>query len=1299
MKKRLRQYVFHIGRATWHVSRWTLYVSAAAFALLVVAFAIARFLLPMIAERKGDLEQYLSQRSGHQVRIESLDAYWDGLHPGARVRGLQVYAADGIKPAIRLSEVRLSLALAPLLWNEFAINSLVVVNPSLALERLADGRFRVSGFDPLQAGERGADEKFVNWLFQQGRLQIENGEVQWFDHREAGAAVQLKRVNLSLRNDGERHRLEFSAEFPAGMCDDCAFVFDADGNPLTSPEWDGDVHLRTAQIDIKALPLIAREKLPPDLQGKFRLQLKSGWRQGRPASLKGHVQVSELRLPVQGWDRPLQVREAGGDLAWETRGDGWRLDVANPRLGLDGPAWAGGHLRIVHRPQESELHVRHVDLADVTGFVARQKNEIAVSAGYAPDDVNRALAAWLAAKPTGAINNFSLRLAGDWKSPRDFFLESDLQDIGLFPHDKYPGVQGLDGRVSLSRSHGNFRVDSANLKLSLPRVFRRPLSARKLSGDISWQRYQDYWLVNGQSLRLDSEDGRGTGKLSLRLPHDQAVSPLLRLRVDFEDAKGANAARYYPALQLAPKTLTWMESSFLGGEITKGYLVYDGPIRNFPFNDGSGKFELRAHVRRGVYRFLPGWEPVRQAEVDVALDNSTAVVTGTGSIGKLDATQVVVQARDSGAGHHVVQVSGKVRGPLNETLKVLRDVKSEAGHDRWLAYLPRSLRGTGDGILSLNLTIPQSDAHSTAIQGEYRFMKNSLRIADFPAAAEDVEGHVRFSEAGLGEGNLRARFLGGETVLAAARRGHQSAVHGRGVITAQGLAAILGPKLAPRISGSAAWTGSWRRHANGFDLRAEGDLSGLGISLPAPLDRPNGLAAEKIIVRTESSRRDAAVLALDLGNRAHGKLALARDGAAWRFAGARFGFGGAPATPPKSADVQVRMSVDELDADQWWPLLGGGPATAVPAWLARVSAEVEALSMFDRRFGKLSFDFWRSHEAWQGTVNGAAMAGNLRFSGTGAAARFDLDLEHLVLPDKQHARRDPDVDPRRLPEVALRAKSFVLRNKSLGELDFMAEPEAAGWRFTRFNLTRPDMSLRSHGNWQFDGRGHKSDFTLEFNSADMGKTMEAFGAPDQLSGGEVAVNSRLSWPGSPTNVQPATLNGKVHLTAKKGRFLQVKSGAGRLFGLLDFSAISRYLLLDFSPVFGKGLLYDRIQGEINIESGNAYTRDFSIRGPAMQFDIGGRVGLAAEDFDLAIELQPKLSDSVTLAAWGVLGPQVAAAVLAVQKIFRKQIAAGTRITYVVKGPWDDPLITKRVKGDAAEAAAAPGKADAGAGVQ
>jgi uncharacterized protein YhdP len=75
------------------------------------------------------------------------------------------------------------------------------------------------------------------------------------------------------------------------------------------------------------------------------------------------------------------------------------------------------------------------------------------------------------------------------------------------------------------------------------------------------------------------------------------------------------------------------------------------------------------------------------------------------------------------------------------------------------------------------------------------------------------------------------------------------------------------------------------------------------------------------------------------------------------------------------------------------------------------------------------------------------------------------------------------------------------------------------------------------------------------------------------------------------------------------------------------------------------------------------------------------VGLAAEDFDLVLAINPKFSDTLTLTSWGLFGPQAAAVILAIQKIFKKQIASGTRVTYLVKGAWDKPTVTKLDKVD------------------
>lgn len=192
----------------------------------------------------------------------------------------------------------------------------------------------------------------------------------------------------------------------------------------------------------------------------------------------------------------------------------------------------------------------------------------------------------------------------------------------------------------------------------------------------------------------------------------------------------------------------------------------------------------------------------------------------------------------------------------------------------------------------------------------------------------------------------------------------------------------------------------------------------------------------------------------------------------------------------------------------------------------------------------------------------------------------------------------------------------------------------------------------------------------------MGATLAAFGAPDQMAQAEARVSARLAWPGSPSNPGLTGLDGEIKLGADKGRFLQIKPGAARLFGLLELKSIARYVTLDFAPAFGKGLAFDEIRGDVQIERGNAYTQNLTLTGPSLGLAVNGRIGLAAEDYDLLVEVNPKISDAVTLTSWGLFGPQAAAAALAIQKIFKKQIASGTRVNYVVRGPWEEPTVTR-----------------------
>ncbi len=988
-------------------------------------------------------------------------------------------------------------------------------------------------------------------------------------------------------------------------------------------------------------------------------------------------------IPWKRLKAPLKVRQASGDVHWRTKADGWQLDVTNLLVGLSGPVWSADRLRIVRGRDENIIRARHVNLSDVTALVT-ELNEDHVW-----------LKRWTALKPAGLLEHIKVQVTGPWDNPEDFSIAANIKELSVRPYDKYPGVERLSAYLVAGREAGELKLNAKDPVLLMPQLFRGPLAARRVNGVVQWEKTADHWRVMSDDLHLQSDDGIANGSLDLHIPFDTAVSPYLKVQADFRDGNGAHAARYFPVKRLKPKTLAWMESAFVSGRIVSGQLIFDGRVRDFPFAEAPGKFEIRVHVRDGVYRYLRGWRPISEAEVDVAINGEMVLITGHGKIGDLNVKDVSVAVRPPSDGKaRPVYIRGRLHGPVNEAITVLREARSEESA-KWTPYLPADLQGLGEGQLALEVDLPVATPRKPVLRGLYSFANAGFMLTDLRLAADTLAGQIRFTQRGLEEGEVRGRFQGGD-MLFSAERGTNGLlrIHSSGRLESPKLLAAR-PKIAQAVSGSVDWSVSWRERIGLGDLYIATDLRDIKASLPSPLARPRGLGLGKLFIQTETSRPDLQTLVIKGGDAIRGRLTFARTKSVWGFTRGHINLGRPRANVPQGLGLAVNADMDTLDVDRWLPLLGEDAGVrATSKVLTRLSADIRRLNMFNRQFGRASIDIMRAADGWRGIVDGDAATGSGTVSmGSGKPMLIQLDLARLSLPDKENRGTDTAVEVTKLPAVEVRSKYFIVKDKQLGELDFAAVPGTQGWRIKRFNLTRPDMTLAVNGWWRVISGRHTSDFNIAFNSSDMGKTLAAFGMPDQVAGGEVEIKSLLSWAGSPANPRLAALNGNVDIVAEKGRFVRVASGAGRLFGLLDLRSIGRYLTLDFSPIFGKGFIYDRISGQVTIERGNAYTNDLLINGPSATLEVDGRVGLAAEDFDLTLAVNPKLSNTLTLTSWGLFGPGVAVAVFAFQKIFKKQIAAGTRVTYIVKGPWDTPAITRLARPRAAEDnASTPGEA-------
>ena len=1318
LRQRIPAPLRSVLRRTTH---WTLHSMLGVVITVVLIFVAAHLWLPTLADRKGEIESYVSATLGQPVTLGELNTYWDGLNPGVRVQQLSVHAAATGAQVIRLKEMRLSLSWLALLIGRIEINSLVLVEPSLTVERQADGRFRIGGIE-VAAAVDSEHTDLSRLLRSQKEIIIENGELTWLDRlretdksraanttpgkaqvdRAGGLRTRTKPgvsaeaeifsvrgVYLDLRTNGDRHRLDLRADFPPGLCADCRISADLRGNPARDPSWRGEIMVQARALNPSGLPRRLREALPSGLAGHFDLRLTSQWRDERPVAIEGRIAVSGLSLPLPGDARPLAIRALAANLKWKGDAESWRLDLNSLRLGLTQPAWLAGRLRMDVRPERLRFDVEHVDVADLAVFTAALPQQ-------------HPLLDWLrAARPAGSLNRLRLDLAGPAKAPTGYSAEGELRDILFAAHERVPGVQGLSGQFSLSQDSGEFRLDSGETRIALPRLLKEPLSVQSLSSRVQWRKNSDDWFVQAQDIVLNARDGRVRGDFELRWPHDETLSPVLKTRLDFRDGDGRHTARYIPLI-LPEGLRAWIARAVIAGRVTHGHVVYHGALRNFPFRDGKGRFEVRAHVEDGVLEYLPDWAPIRNIDADLFFTGTNMLITAThGRIRNLDAGRVVVAIDDFAApGGAVITAKARVTGALQETLGVLADSKTP----RFVALAPAGMRAEGNGTLALDLRIPASAPQKSGIAGSYLFLNNNLEFPFRAIRAEHVRGAMEFNEIGVRAGKLNARLLGGETVFEAlpgATPASEALIEARGIITQTGFAQIFGPILSPHLIGEAPWQARLNPGPSGATLHFESDLSGLEISLPVPLAKAKGEPL-KLAMDSNPVGNGLHVLDVRAGKRVSGKLAFRHAATGWAFSRGRIGIGETVALLPAQAGLHLSARLPALDTDRWWPLLrqnlNDGNTSGWLDVVNRVSAEIDALESFGRGFGYLGLDIGKTAGNWQGRARGDSIFGEIAITQAPASSLplvvgnvaapgrpvIHLKLEKLLLPAARSADAAAPLDPRQLPPLHVQSQSFLFAGLDLGELEFSALPATHGWKITSLKLTRPESSLTASGLWQIDNRAQPTtrlDATL--TSTDFGKLMDALGYREEVAGGKLTAQSNWSWPGPPGAFSLARTDGDLTFTLRNGRIPKISPGAGRLLGALDLQSITRYLTLDFSNLFSKGLTFDKMQGRVAVEQGNAYTRDLAIRAPGTSLDLSGRVGLAVRDLDLEIGVTPHLMEELALTGGLIGGPIVGAAVVVLHALIKKPFEKSTRIEYTVKGGWDDPIVARITSPEAA----------------
>ena len=340
---------------------------------------------------------------------------------------------------------------------------------------------------------------------------------------------------------------------------------------------------------------------------------------------------------------------------------------------------------------------------------------------------------------------------------------------------------------------------------------------------------------------------------------------------------------------------------------------------------------------------------------------------------------------------------------------------------------------------------------------------------------------------------------------------------------------------------------------------------------------------------------------------------------------------------------------------------------------------IKTLSLAGQKFGKHGLTIEYNEENWIFDLNGNQILGRILLSKSGGLPWYRLELEKLGIQPILGKTKDNALSySPYIIDASIR--SFMFKDKELGELDFKLSNEGQTIRLEKFNLNGQDINIKMEGAWK-----KKSDLTsckVDVSGENLAAILSIIKV--EIAGLE-ANRSSLSldgrWSGSPYDFEFANMDGSLNFILREGRLLDLEPGTSRLFGLMSLQALPRRLSLDFNDLFRKGLFFDFIDGEFLLQQGTAMTENMVLSGPSVLVEVSGKTNLKEKTYDQKAFVTPKLSDSIPIASalLGPVGLGAGAAYYLSQKVFKSipgKVDEILKKGYLIRGDWDNPIVSK-----------------------
>ncbi|WP_293994795.1 YhdP family protein [Sphaerotilus sp.] len=899
-----------------------------------------------------------------------------------------------------------------------------------------------------------------------------------------------------------------------------------------------------------------------------------------------------------------------------------------------------------------------------------------------------------------------------------------------------PGLRGGHVRFDATDLGGQADLRIHAGELDFPGVFEQPrVALDHLQADVRWQLHRPRNAAPGTRPAIEvavrhavfanaDGDGAFSGHWRSGPPGGPTfgrsgwLPGTLDLDATVHQLRADRIHRYLP-LGLAASVRDYVRAAVLSGSAQNVRARVRGPVLDFPYPaPEQGEFALGGHFEGVTLDAVPGsaWPHWTDGAGQLVIDGQRLRLLQTRArLGQTGGGRFALEAIEGSIdnlGHDpVLHLRGHGHGPVTDTLHYLRT----SPIDGWLDHAFAPAQGDGLARLALQLAVPLQRAGDTTVQGHVDLADTRLQMRPDTPALDHLQAQLDFTEHSFRLSQGVAQVAGGPLAF----EGHLDDTGvlrfaGHGSATAQGLRTLdtVAPvaRLAHAFDGQADYRLQLDLTPGGPTVQVDSDLTGLTSRLPAPLRKPAAQALPLRVRLAPQANPAHTGLQIDAGTAAapvlHTRLLFEGDHGD-RLLGGRVQVGAADGLPWPDSGLGVSVVLPRLSLDAWqgWLEQQSQPATAgadsgLAAVLRQVRLQVADLTLHGHRLtgvrAQLQQTGTPAAPVWSGAVETDQFAGQL----TRRTGAVQVRLGRLALPlpidplAEAGVHRPASAEP--LPALDVVVDDLVVGERHLGRLALQGGPAPAArlpttatgeWHLQQFSLTRPEARLQAVGQWNpadpdtsahaaTDAGPGTSRLTFRLEVDDGGRWLDQLGWPGTLRGGRGQIGGQLHWPGPPTALALAQLGGAVRLDFAGGQWLQADpGGAGRLLGVLNLQSLTRRLSLDFRDLYQQGFSFDHLDGDVQIQRGQARTHNLRVRSVQAMVLAEGSTSLGSATQDVRVWVVPDLNAGAASLAYAVVNPVVGLGTLVTQWLLQRPLAEAATREFHITGHWDTPLVT------------------------